>query len=345
MLRFSLPERTQYIDELLSKFPDTPTLTLAKKAYKEYPLWWNNLDSCRSMIRNFRGNMGNMTRSYTNKKHFRPNGKAGELRPCPPASTEDWQPYLITGTKRLLVLSDVHVPYQHVKGINTFIKYAKDHIGPDAILLNGDIADFYSVSHWERNPHKRDLVEEVEQVGIWLDWLRECFPKVPIVYKEGNHEERLDKYIWQKAPELWGLQQVRLAEILKLKERRIAHVGDQRMIYVGHAEKDGDKGLLILHGHEMPRGMTNPVNMARGAYLRTNVTMLCGHGHRTSHHPEPNARHKITSCWSTGCLCDMNPRYMRINKWNLGAAYVEVNAPGSWRVHNYIIDKHALQVF
>jgi hypothetical protein len=43
-------------------------------------------------------------------------------------------------------------------------------------------------------------------------------------------------------------------------------------------------------------------------------------------------------CWSTGCLCELEPSYMPLNNHNHGAAIVEVDhLTGSFKVENFII--------
>ena len=92
--------------------------------------------------------------------------------------------------------------------------------------------------------------------------------------------------------------------------------------------------LAVFHGHELPSGLTNPVNMARGAFLRMVDSVLVGHGHRSSNHTEPDWQKREITTWSQGCLCDMNPEYARINKWNHGFATIEVQRGGNFNVTN-----------
>jgi hypothetical protein len=47
---------------------------------------------------------------------------------------------------------------------------------------------------------------------------------------------------------------------------------------------------------------------------------------------------KITTTWSTGCLCELHPEYMPINKWNLGFAIVDM-ADDMFDVRNKRISK------
>jgi hypothetical protein len=69
-------------------------------------------------------------------------------------------------------------------------------------VLNGDIADFYAISRWEKAPGKRNFRRELEAVRGLLAWLRQEFPAIPIVFKSGNHEERWRAWLWQHAPEI-----------------------------------------------------------------------------------------------------------------------------------------------
>jgi predicted phosphodiesterase len=93
--------------------------------------------------------------------------------------------------------------------------------------------------------------------------------------------------------------------------------------------------LPVLHGHELPKGMAAPVNVARGAFLRTLSTVLVGHSHRTSNHAESDMWHHETACWSTGCLCDLRPEYAKFNRWNWGFAMATIHKGGAFDVNNY----------
>ena len=70
--------RDQVLDDVLSEFPDAPTLTLAKKVYGEWPEHFKSVEVARSAIRYRRGNIGSANRKLPgSKKHKRGNGDAG----------------------------------------------------------------------------------------------------------------------------------------------------------------------------------------------------------------------------------------------------------------------------
>ena len=163
-----------------------------------------------------------------------------------------------------------------------------------------------------------------------IGWLRSEFPKIPIIAKLGNHEERWEHWLWDHAPEISSETEMGLEAWLHLTQHGVELVKDQRIILAGE--------LPIAHGHELPKGMASPVNAARGAFMRTMSTILIGHGHRTSGHCEQDMWQSETFCWSTGCLCDLAPEYARINKWNWGFASVEIaKTGGGFDVQNYRI--------
>lgn len=320
----STSEKGKFAKALVAKHPKTPSATLARILVKERPAWFKSLDSARCMIRYCRGNLGERNRKVSgDRTAFRPNGEAGKAY-CPPPSLADvWRPHLFNKAKKPLLLSDIHSPYHDVKALRVAVQYGIDQ-GCDGVILNGDIGDFYGLSRYDKDPDRRNFKDEMLRLRDLLTNIREKFPKKPIVYKAGNHEERLDHFIWAKAPELWGLEEVRLPNILGLDKLGIEFVTDRRYVLFRGAWSEDERapigGLPIFHGHELG-GAASAVNQARGSFLRTVHTMIAGHGHRTSHHVEDDMFHtKEISCWSVGALCDLHPHYARVNKWNHGLA-------------------------
>ena len=61
---------TKYILDALKRFPDTPSLTLAKKIYKEHPKDFENVEAVRRSIRNYRGQSGEAKRKNIANKEF-----------------------------------------------------------------------------------------------------------------------------------------------------------------------------------------------------------------------------------------------------------------------------------
>ncbi len=305
--------------KLCSKFPKAASRQLARILYKDNAERFPSLGAALHSIRGVRGSDG--------KKNRKQASVARVPKPvCPPSQSESWTPLDLGSDCTVLSLSDTHVPYHDKDALEAAVKFAKRRHKPDVLLLNGDYGDFYNISRFERDPKRRDLKSEIETQKQGLQWLRSQFRNARFVYKFGNHEERWDKFIWNKAVELWNIDAIQLHNILEFEKLGIERVGDQP-IMAGE--------LPILHGHELPRGMASPVNHARGAFLRTLHSLLVGHGHRTSTHCEPDMFGKEVTTWSQGCLCELTPPYMRISKWNWGFSVIDVAKDGSYDMHNY----------
>jgi predicted phosphodiesterase len=316
--------------EYLDKFPEIPTRSMAALLLKNEPAVFLNFESARACVRAARGVLSKDRRCI----HTHPNpGKVNPFDdlPEPLSEKEPWDVYRLTGQMRVGILSDIHLPYQDQDALKAALAHLKKW-QPTHILLNGDTADCAAVSFWEKDPRERNLPLERERVIQFLTTLRRLFPEAVIIAKDGNHEERLDRFMRVKAPELLGLPQMEIDKLFNYDQFGVTRVKDNRPIMLG-------QHLNVIHGHEFKFAISNPVNPARGFYLRAKTNVLAGHLHRTSHHPERDLNGKVISAWSVGCLCTLRPQYSRLNNWNHGLATVEVHKDGTFQLFNYqIID-------
>jgi predicted phosphodiesterase len=248
----------------------------------------------------------------------------------PKSLAESWTPHVMDVLGPVGIISDVHVPYHSEIAVAAAIGFLKEQ-NLAGLLLNGDIADFYAISRYMKDPAQRDFKGELDAVRTFIAWLRQEFPGISIVYKTGNHEDRWRHWLYQHAAEISDDPRMSLCSWLDLDAQGVTMVDDQRPVMLGK--------LPVLHGHELPKGMAAPVNVARGAFLRTLSTVLVGHSHRTSNHAESDMWHHETACWSTGCLCDLRPEYSVVNRWNHGFAMATVHKGGAFDVQNYRVMK------
>jgi hypothetical protein len=274
-----------------------------------------NLETVRTTIRRYRGQNGDRDRKKTKDKSLYK--EAGDRNPfkVPASHAKPRKPVNIEGNK-ILMLYDVHIPYHEVPAIDVAVGYGK-HRKIDTIFLGGDTIDCHLLSDYVKDPTKRKFFEELQDTIQFLGYLREQFPKAKIYYKEGNHEERFWRFMYVKAPELYNIKAFTIGELLLLDDYGIEWINGRTKSNIGK--------LSIFHGHEFGRSIFSPVNVARGLYLRTKASSMCGHSHITSEHTERNVNDKLTSCWSIGCLSELSPDYNPYNKWNHGFAVVETD--------------------
>ena len=175
-----------------------------------------------------------------------------------------------------------------------------------------------------RDPAMPRMREEILKGRQFLEYLRSRFPKARIVYKEGNHDERLERYLASLAPELLGLEDLELESLLRAKDFGVEWVKDKRVVMCGK--------LPVVHGHEYRGG--GGVMPARWLYLRTGESTLCGHFHQPSFYSFRTITGKEVGTWSVGCACHLTPKYARLNQWARGWAVIEIAKDGGYHVHN-----------
>ncbi len=317
--------RQAAIAKICRQYPHAPRASLARKVHREYPAWFETLNAAETAIRYHLGQRGSKSKAQAERRGTLDSPRSSSPLPGIPRSlAKPWLPFIIKGPLRALVLSDIHFPFHDRQALELSLEHG-DTIDPNLILLNGDVNDFPGISRYLRDPRGPTLRQELQMVHKFLTHLRLRFPNARIVWKEGNHEERWFKFLCSRAPEILDIVEFAWQTWAGVVENKVEVVGEQRIIMLGH--------LPVLHGHELPKGMTNPVNPARGAFLRALDCLLMGHQHRTSDHTEETMLGRIIVCRSSGCLCDRSPEYSRINRWNAGFATVVVDKSGAYDVN------------
>lgn len=313
--------------EYREKYGDIPTHQLARIMYKENPEVFKNKEDARAVLRYIEGKRGNANTTVKDSKFFKEGSRPVNPYKLPESEEAKYEPYVIKARK-LAVLSDIHVPYHSIQALTAALDKISDE-KPDAILLNGDTIDFYGLSRFMKDPRKRSVAHELQACNEFLDVLGQFGAK--IIFKLGNHDERYEHYLMHKAPELLGIPEFKLENLLKAGERKMDVVGEKRVI---KANK-----LNIIHGHEYP-SVFSPVNIARGLYMKGKVSAMQGHNHQSSTHVETDMNGDLVTTWSLGCLCELNPAYMPLNKWNHGFAIVDLSENGKeFHVRNFRIHK------
>ena len=323
----------EIVKEYPQKWPDLKNRTLARKIHEENPLVFSDVEEARFVVRSYRGKAGDYKRKHLADRRFIrdetiPSGENPYNLPDSDALTYPIFKFP-KAADRIAILPDLHVPYHSVSAITCAMNWCKDH-DINTFLLS-EWLDCHSLSRWVRDPRKRRFTEEREMLWRVLDTMQNEFPSALFYYRSGNHEMRYEDYMKNHAPELFDVSEFEFDVLMKFGERGIHYIGDKIRIQMGK--------LFSLHGHEFARAMIGPVNPARGLFLRTKQSAICEHHHQTSEHSEPMLNGDVITCWSIGCLSELNPEYMPLNKWNHGFARVIVNPDDTFKVTNLRIDK------
>ena len=327
--------KANIVREYLDKFGDIANRTLARKLNTDMPEVFPTIDHARDTVRYVVGSFGKKDRKkVSNTKYMKPEN-IEKLLNINDGEHFDFKPYIIP--KRIIrlgIISDEQIPFHDKYAIVTAMEHFYKR-GVQAILFNGDTWDAYNISSFVKDPRQRRFPEELDQVRKYLSSVRKLFPDIDLYYKEGNHEERWERYLKIYAPVLLETNEFELDVILRLRENSIHWINNKRLIKFGK--------LNILHGHEYRSGFGGGVNPARWLFLKGHENMCCGHFHQISQHEERKVTGEPIGCWSMGCMCDLNPDYMPYNKWSHGFGYVErLDDRGHFRFKNLRVENYKI---
>lgn len=219
------------------------------------------------------------------------------------------------------IINDIHLPFQDNRAINIALNCLLD-VNVDYLLLNGDILDCQSVSRFHRDVNFRDVNNDIHKGNRFLDYLQSKFSK--IIFKEGNHETRIRKYIALHSPELGNLDNLKIENMLRLEQRGIQFIDHRGYVKAGK--------LNIIHGDELPGG---GYHIAWNKIMKAGTDVAFGNFHKTQNAQKViQFKNEVIRGYSIGCLCGLNPEYLKWNEWNNGFAYVEVQKDGNYNFHN-----------
>ncbi len=304
---------------------EMPTMKLARIMFSKEGLNFKDVEDCRAVLRAIEGKNQNRAK-VTHNMPERPKNPYN----LPESYQEKREPLRLPLTcNNILLISDIHIPYHDIDAITIALEYGvRENV--NTIVLNGDVLDFCRISRFETDFSKRSVKQEFDAAKEFLRVLRQIFPTQEIYWIKGNHDQRYEKYLFQKASEIWDDPYFRLEERLQLNEERVHLIDDKILVKAGK--------LAITHGHHIFKGIFTPVSPARGAYMKAKQSVIVGHLHRSSHHVESDMEGNLNAAWSTGCMCQLRMDYSPlISNSQHGFAHVTVEKNGDFIVKNYSI--------
>lgn len=218
--------------------------------------------------------------------------------------------------RRILILGDLHAPYHSRRAFALAQKCIKSY-KPDTIISIGDWIDCYSVSDYPKHPERKARLQyEVEAAAKLLKPIKsECDE---FYLTAGNHEARLERYLSTRAPELYGL--VNMRELLELKP--------QEWIEYQYAKQIGK----VYFSHDV--GFCGKHSAAK-SLAAFGGNLVFGHSHAPEIVYDRNLRGEAHFCMNVGWLGDANMidyahRY-KARAWQHGLGIVEMLKSGdSW---------------
>lgn len=126
--------------------------------------------------------------------------------------------------KKVMIINDVHVPYQHEELLNEI----KKHKDIDCLVIGGDLIDCESCSSFQML-ERPTLEEELVAAHEFIQEINKIV-NCEIICIKGNHEERLEREICKMQNK--GLQRLLDSQLLRMLEEGFKfNIGTKRKQY------------------------------------------------------------------------------------------------------------------
>jgi len=193
--------------------------------------------------------------------------------------------------KRLFV-PDSHWPFIDRKAWNCMVSVA-EAFRPDEIVILGDFWDCYCISDYTKDPARnfKLLEEELIEGRVALDELERKTKAKSMVFLQGNHEQRIDRYVATFAGKLGDFIQPK--EVLKIPNYYKWYPYGMR----GHHRMGK---LIATHG-----SLTNK-HVAYGMVAKYGASVLFGHTHKIQEFQVRNINGEVHRGINIGWLGDVD---------------------------------------
>lgn len=226
------------------------------------------------------------------------------------------------------ILQDTHHPY-HDQRVLREVELFLGELQPDMIIYPGDMSDFYELSKFDKNPARKDkLQQELDLTANLFERHRALVPNARMIFELGNHEDRLRRFLWSKSEALASLRELTVDKLYKLGGSGVECVDYEEGVLI-------NGNFMVTHGDLI---RAHSAYTAKGMSDKHGGSGMHGHSHRMGSYYKRN-RFGIYGWWENGCLCDLNPDYTTNPNWQQGFSLVHFKKGRFWVEQCQIIDK------
>jgi len=224
-----------------------------------------------------------------------------------------------------IIANDVHGQMMDREAVEAFLGDLRDW-NPDEIVLNGDIIECggFLAAH-----HVLGYVSQTEYswqediaAGNWfLDEVQKAAPKAVIHYIEGNHEDRVERWIVDQTmrhtrDSTFLRELISPKVLLRLEERGISYYGRGEH-HIQGLPPGWIKLGKIFFVHELGGGK----NAAASAAGKTAGNVVFAHTHQEDSATMVLPGVGLIKAWNPGCLCQRAPLWRHSNPTNWSHGY------------------------
>ena len=218
---------------------------------------------------------------------------------------------LRSGIQTIAVVGDQHFPFHDRKVLGIIDKFLEE-LQPNYLIYNGDMGDFYQISKFSKNPARLDSLQEDVNSTTRMFWRhKRLLPNTKKILIAGNHEDRWQKFLWDKAPVLSSLKALTIPELFGLEECGIDYIPYEQGLMINDL-------FLVIHGDisSIHSGYT-----AKRMYEKHGGCGICAHCHRGGSFYKRD-RFGTWGWWEGFCLCSLNPDWIKNPNWVQGFTLV-----------------------
>ena len=251
-----------------------------------------------------------------------------DMRLARPVPTVKAKARKVGGDRIRVSFGDVHGMLMDKEAVAAFLADLK-LLDPDEVVIGGDILE---CGGWLAKHQPLGFIsscdytyqEDVAAANWFLDEVQKAAPRAVIYYIEGNHEDRVERWIVDetmahKRDAQFLYDAFSPETMLRLKERGIQFFR-RSITYVEGAPRGWIKLGKMFFTHTLGKGKSAAAQAA--SKTAGNVTFFCTHREDTATIVFPSVG--LVKAFNPGCLCSLQPVWMHSD-------------PTSWS-HGYAID-------
>lgn len=223
-------------------------------------------------------------------------------------------------TRRILIWPDTHLPYADPRAVSLALNITAFY-RPEILVLLGDVIDCTGFSRFARNTTdpKTYLATELEEWHSLARSLRDAAPDAERIYIRGNHEARIEKWLWGQ-PQLTGYGGFNLGSLLTLADHGFRPEVVEEIEFCQGA-------LTIRHGSFIGGNFAGTA--ARQEMMRAGTSGVSGHTHRAAKYIQ---RDKAgLRMWIEGGHLALNPQHYspQVQNWCQAVTLGEIEVDGN----------------
>ena len=193
------------------------------------------------------------------------------------------------------------------------------------IIFNGEIIDMAQISTFSRRRHdllrSTTLQDDIDRTILLQDGFHEASPRASLHQIDGNHEDRLKRYLGTQAREIGSLRNLLMEEVFHYEQRGFA---SYRPYGEGMWLADN---LFVYHGSTVAQA---PGQSVKKDVDRMGASVIVGHVHRRSHTRIRQGAHEHAGI-ENGCLCQVSAEYSPHTNWTHCITFVRVYDNRHWK--------------